>query len=744
LTDARIAFEQALVIKQSDPIATARLKTIDDKEKKQREADELENNYNSVILAADNSFKAGDYDQAKAEYTKALGLIKKSWPQEQLKNIDKQIAAQVTKDDTEKKKRLKQLEEEQLKKDKAETEANYKAVIKSADKYFKAKDYTRATVEYNKALSIDNQQWPQQQLKAIQKIKEQEEAEKEKTALKTESDKQAKERKKAEEKAKQAREKEYKAAVQDADKLFKKKDYTAAKDAYIKAAALTDDSWPQEQITKINKITDEQTALAIAEKLRLAQEAEATASYTAVIDKAKTEFDKGNYIKSRKLYGDAAALKPAEKLPKEKLALIQHTLDDIAAAEKARKDSLALAAETKKKYDIAMSKAKSYFLKDDLVNAKNAYTEASNMKPAEEEPKKQLKAIQSKLDIIAKENAVNEQYDAKIAIGDSLLIAKAYESAMAYYKEALIIKPSEYYPQTQLKYLQAEMRNVQKEKADNAVMEAYRREEELDQKYRAAVKTANQAVTEKKYDAAKVAYEEALTYRPDNDYAQQRLKIVIYQMEKEKLTKANELAAKKEKETNVTTVDKKEKSKPIPDAEIMKIAPIPYSPEELKTKYPGIDFTSLPPEQPFNQGAINTLDNANVFRQTLVDKPRLKLSETEHKVKLTCQAINFEGTSVYLKFLIENNDKTDFLTGAMMLTWTKKSGNRIKLYPNYLYPAFLPIIPPGKEAVIIYVCKSYYVNDNEKLNFELNDRLNKIKIDITIPGSVYNEEESRY
>lgn len=79
-----------------------------------------------------------------------------------------------------------------------------------------------------------------------------------------------------------------------------------------------------------------------------------------------------------------------------------------------------------------------------------------------------------------------------------------------------------------------------------------------------------------------------------------------------------------------------------------------------------------------------------------------------------------------------------------MLTWTKRAGNKIKLYPVYLYPAFLPIITPGNQAFVIYVCKSYYIGENEKLNFELNDRLNKTKIEITIPGKKYGEEEERF
>lgn len=743
LTDARIAYEQALVIKQNDPVAVNQLKLITEKEKKQTENNELENNYNNTISIADKLFKAGDYEEAKTAYNKANSYIKKQWPQDQVKKIDKILTVQLTKENTEKQKRLKQLETDQKTKEKEILELNYNAAIKAADNYFKAKDYANATIAYNKAISIDKRSWPQDQLKAIQNIKDQEEAEKKKIAAQQDTEKQARERKKKEDKEKQAREKEYKSVIQDADKYFKKKDYQAAKDAYLKATALSTESRPKDQIAAINKIIADQIAKDNAEKLRLAQEAEITAKYTTAINSAKAEFDKGNYIKARKLYTDAADFKPAENLPKEKLALIQTTLDAIAAAEKAKKDSLAAAVEMKKKYVLVMSKAKSYYLKDDLANAKNAYTEASTLNPGEAEPKNQLKAIQLKLDELAKANEINIKFDQKVSLGDSLLILKSYDAALGYFKEALTIKPSEYYVQTQINYIQAEIRNQQKEKEDRAKLEAYKKEEELDQKYRDALKRANQAVLDKKYDVAKAAYTEVLSLRPDNDYAQQRLKIVNYQMEKENIAKVKEPAIKKPVDNN-PVIAKKEDKKVIIDSALLKAAPLPYSPAELKVKYPNIDFTVLPPEQPFNEGATNSLENATIFRDIILETPRLDISTTENKIKLTCQGINFEGANTYIKFLIQNNDKSDFLTGAMMLTWTKRSGSRIKLYPIYLYPAFLPIVTPGKEAIVIYVCKSYYINDNEKLSFELTDRLNKIKLAIDIPGTKYNTEEGRY
>ena len=749
LTDARVAYEQALVIKQNDPVAGSKLKIIEDKEKKQKENETLESDYTSTVALADKLYKAGDYDEAKAAYTKALGLSKKSWPQDQIKKIDNLQAALLVKETTDKKNRSKQLDAEQKLKQKAILETNYNEAIKGADKYFIAKDYTNAIIAYNKALSIDKRAWPGDQLKTIQKIKDGEEAERKKVAAQVETDKQAKERKKKEEKERKAIEKEYKTTIQDADKLFKRKEYAAAKEVYLKAMALSTEKWPQEQIASINKIIEEQTARENAEKIKLAKEAEITAQYTTAIDKAKTEFEKGNYLKARKLYTDAASIKPSEKLPKEKLNLIQATLDEIAAAEKAKKDSIATAVEMKKKYILMMSKAKSYYLKDDFANAKIAYTEAVKLNPAEEEPKNQLKAIQSKLDIIAKANEVNDKYDQKITAADSLLISKSYETAMAVYKDALKIKPTEYYPQTQINYLTAAIKNQQKDKEDRERMELYRKEEELEQKYRDALKRANQAVTDKRYEAAKAAYTEVLTLRPDNDYAQQRLKIVNYQIEKESIAKVKTPEAKKTEADNTVVTEKKEvaiksKDKQIVDSALMKITPVPYSAAELKAKYPNIDFTNLPPEQPFNEGAINSLENAPIFKDVLQEIPRLNISNSDNKIKLTCLGINFEGANVYLKFLVENNSKTDFLTGAMMLTWTKKSGNRIKLYPIYLYPAFLPILTPDNQAVLIYVCKSYYISDNEKLNFELNDRLNKVKLEITIPGTKYIAEEGRF
>jgi hypothetical protein len=360
----------------------------------------------------------------------------------------------------------------------------------------------------------------------------------------------------------------------------------------------------------------------------------------------------------------------------------------------------------------------------------------------------QLRIIEDKLEAVAKADEITDKYDQKVALGDSLLIAKAYENAIEAYKAALIIKPKQYYPQKQIAYSTAEIKNLQKEKEDLAKLELYQKQKESDQKFRDALKRADQAVAEKNYALAKTAYMDALAIRPDYDYAKQRLEIVTFQLEKENVAEAPKKDTKKKTETKPVITEQqnaesKLQEKRAADSAILMSPPPPYSLAELKTKYPDIDFTKLPPEQPFNDAPINASGKATLIKEMLSENPRLDLSGTQSDIKITCQGINFEGTNVYLKFLVKNNSTADFLTGAMMLTWTKRAGNRIKLYPLYLYPAFLPIITPGNEAIIIYVCKSYYINDQEKLNFELTDRLNKIKLETEIPGMKYNEEEAR-
>jgi tetratricopeptide (TPR) repeat protein len=740
LGEARIAFEQALQVVPNDATAKNKLLVVEGKERKLIENTALEINYNSAIQEADKLFQAEDYEKATASYNKALSFLKKPWPQEQIKRIEtiKTTLAAKQREDA-----LKLSKQQELDKKQAavqQQEDDYNSAIALADAYFKEGNYADAKTGYSKALAIIKRPWPQEQIKNIEKLQASLAAQK-----KTEQQQQAQQAMEAERLRKvQEGESRYTNAIKEADDKFKIKDYKNAKIAYTNALAIADRPWPKEQIKNINTIITQQAAFELAEKQRIAKEAAIDASYTKLMDAANAEFSRSNYVKARKLYNEASTIKPSETAPKERMQVIEMALEKIAADLKARNDSIAQAVETNRMFNLAILRGKSAVSKEDFAGAKIAYEEAAGLKPGDTDAQKQLNSINSKMEEIARAEAIEKRYDNKLSTADSLLIVRAYDQAIVTYKEALNIKPSERYPQSQIKYVQAEIKNQQQQLEQQRYLDSLRREEENDINYRTLVKQADKNVTERNFEEAKKNYAEALKVKPGSDYAIARLRIVNFQADKQKsgsATMGDETAGqnKKDKKAGKAEVAKSAVIPPYQSANLQ-INPLPYSKAELQQKYPDIDFSMLPPDQPFNDVAVNTKEKANIFIQFLKNGPSLNITDKNKNVELICHGIRLEEDFVYLKFLVRNNTANDFLTGSMMLNWIKKNGISIKLYPVYLFPAYLPIIKPGNESFVIYVCKSYSIADQDNLKFEMNDRKNTVKLQLSVSGKVYNDE----
>jgi hypothetical protein len=130
-------------------------------------------------------------------------------------------------------------------------------------------------------------------------------------------------------------------------------------------------------------------------------------------------------------------------------------------------------------------------------------------------------------------------------------------------------------------------------------------------------------------------------------------------------------------------------------------------------------------------------DAIRITKELIAEKPELSFFDSVNNTKLICQGIKFMKEKAYYKLLIQNNDTTDFLTGTMVLNQLKKDGSIVKNYPDYI--SAFPIVLPGKEFFIVYAAKDLEVSDDETLKFEMNDRLKKIKLGISIPGKAYNE-----
>lgn len=270
-------------------------------------------------------------------------------------------------------------------------------------------------------------------------------------------------------------EENYNSAVKAADDFFAKGNYDSSKALYNRALLFFKRDWPGKQIIRINKIQHEQALEAMKENRRLAQQLRAE------------------------------------------------------LAQKPKNDSIAQAGETKRNYNLLLASARSSYAKNDLINARVFYEQAMKLQPLQKEPVKQLKIITSKLEAKVPATETNNPYDRLIALADSFATAREYKPAMAKYKEASALKPSESYPKKRLKYVQSEVALGEKRKI-----------EERERKYSDALFKADKAAADKNYDDARFSYSEALAIHPDDDYARRRLEIISDQIEKEGLEKLRE------------------------------------------------------------------------------------------------------------------------------------------------------------------------------------------------------------
>ena len=461
--NARLSFEKAHALQPNEVIPLRRLEAVIIKLAEKEKIAQQDTNKKYLLLTeeAKNKIDQKKYTEASNIYKMALGLKPGDvYVTQQLQIINNLVAeesAQIKKQRINELPNAKIEKEQQRLSDKQLINQNkYDTAVQSANNFFNAGDYENAKREYNKALGFSNKEWPRLQIAKINKILSQQMIQEKQTTAKN----------------------KYDSIVKLADNFFNTADYENAKKEYNKALSFSNTDWPKLQITKINKIASQQIVQENADKAKLAQQ-------------------------------------------QSELELNTKT------------DSLAAIAELKKKYNLALSMGRSSYLKNDLSNAKAFYEEAMNLQPSQQLPKNQLKIINDKLEDSVREAQLNNNYEHIIALADSQVIAKSYDSAITNYKQASLLKPLESYPHKQVRYVQSEFVQIEK-----------RKREQKEQQYKDALTRADKAVTDKKYDDALAAYTEALNIHPENEYAKRRLEIISFQVEKARIEKLSQDSVK--------------------------------------------------------------------------------------------------------------------------------------------------------------------------------------------------------
>jgi tetratricopeptide (TPR) repeat protein len=518
---ARAGYQKAAGIKPAEQLPKDKLKALDDLLNQQKNQAAAQAKYDAAIARADASFKTQKWDDAKSGYTEALGLKPaEAYPKAQLKLIDDALAKagnqakldadykaamdagdaamtaktyDVAKASYQKASGLKPAE--QLPKDKLKAiddllkqqqlltanKAKYDAAIAKADKAFSGKDYSGAKTVYTEALSYKgDEQYPKDKIK--------------------ECDSQI-----ANAGAQAKLEADYKAAMDAGDAAMTAKTYDAAKTSYQKASGLKPaEQLPKDKLKAIDDLLNQQKNLAAAQ-----------AKYDAAIAKADAAFKGQKWEDSKSGYNEALGFKPAEAYPKAQLKLID---DAIAkAGNQAKLDA---------DYKAAMDAGDAAMTAKTYDAAKASYTKASGLKPAEQLPKDKLKAIDDLLNQQKNLAAAQAKYDAAIAKGDAAFKGQKWDDAKSGYTEALGLKPAEAYPKAQLKLI------------DDAIAKAGN-QAKLDADYKAAMDAGDAAMTAKTYDAAKTSYQKASGLKPAEQLPKDKLKALEDLLKQQQLLAAN-------------------------------------------------------------------------------------------------------------------------------------------------------------------------------------------------------------
>ncbi len=555
--EARKMYEQAAALDAKKTYPAERIAEIDKKLADMAANKEREAKYEAAINSANTLFNQAKWEEAKEKYREAMTYdATKTYPSERIAEIEKLMANQQAD---------------------AEKKAAYEAAVKEADHLFNEAKWEEAAAKYREALSFDSEQKhpkdrlteidglvakkAEQDAKAAQiadllsqgnqlyQSKELENAKgkfqevltldaanseastmiqkinTELAAMKNEAEKDAlfdklkqegfdlaanKSYDKAKQKlqealtlksdqevtdklaeidqlmkddaAKKEIEERYNKLMSEASAKEVASDFTAAINKYREASAVK----PDEQLPK-DKIKELETLLSNAsEQEKIDQE------YRALMDKGDALMKEEKYLDAIKEYNNALALKPGEQEPVDKAA-------EAERLEKAKSD-------IDKQYEKILSVAQEKIDGEDYNRAIELLERAISLKERDERPKQMLETAK---DLKKK----SEEYKTLMTQGDALASSKDYSGAKTKYEQALNLKPTATEPPQKI----AEMDRLLAELSSGAEKEAL---------YKEYMDKGNVSMSTKNYQQALSHYQDALSVKPGDIPATNKIKEV--------------------------------------------------------------------------------------------------------------------------------------------------------------------------------------------------------------------------
>ena len=523
-------YQEALGIKDDEAIKTKlddAIRQKEELEKKLEEERKKNEQYAALLATADDLFSKEDLEDAKGKYEEALKLKpEESIPQRKIEEIDKLLAD------------IKAEEELTVK---------YKQKMEEGQASFDQKDYDAALASYKEASELKPlQQDPKEKIKEIEDILEKERLAKEqydKYVLEgdqfasTEAYEEAVEKyelarkinetdeitkkisdaleamraiSEAKEKERQLNA-EYAKLIEKADGERDSDDLDNAVSSYKAALELkSEESYPQEEIDKINAILEQRRLEAEAKK-------KAEEEYKAIIADADSKFDNESWEESKAKYQEAIALRSDDEYPKNRVKEIDAKLKEIADLEA-----------KKKAYEAAMLAGQKAFDSKTYEEAIAKFEEAKGIDSEQTEPQKKIDEINQILADLKSAAEKEAAYAAAMEAANTLRDAKTYDKAKSEYQKALTFKEND---ETAL----SEIEKIDQILADQA------KAAELEAQFNALVKAGDEAYGKKTYAEAKAKYTEAIALIASEE-VDEKIKLCD-----DKLKEFEDLAAQKAK-----------------------------------------------------------------------------------------------------------------------------------------------------------------------------------------------------
>jgi len=474
--------------------------------------------YLDAIAKADKAFNEENYTNALSAYKEAVSIKpSEKYPQTKISEIDNLLL------------------------NASKIEKEYNDAITKADQLYNLKDYANAKTIYQKASSIKpKQEYPKNKINEIDALL-----------------------------AKQGEtEKNYKEAITNGDKAFDNTKYQEAIAFYENALKIKEgEKYPQ---SKINEA-----------KILLANASQTESDYKNAIQKADDLLAKKNYIESKKEYQKASNIKQKEEYPKKQIEEIAKAdqalkLEDYSKSKENYEKALSLKPNEKypqdqllsiekilsainkknEEYNDAISKADADFNSQKYKEAKPFYEKAADIKPSEKYPKERIKEIDRLISELAMQEDEKKKIDAKyeelVKQANGRLAAKEYEIALMRYKDALVLKPKEEYPQQKIKEIEDILAQLAKEQDEIKLKQQHLKKQK--DAYDEIILLADKNFKLEDYANAKIKYEEALQIFPDEAYPKERIAKINDLLKQKPLTEIDNLLL------NASKIEKQQKA----------------------------------------------------------------------------------------------------------------------------------------------------------------------------------------